>query len=120
MVYLREELYGGEVCAMTIKDNEIALQLKERLLKETSLLDFRLFGSRARGDSDDDSDMDIFMEVPRLENNLKEKIHDITWEVGLDHFIVITPLVFTHHELQNTPLRSSPIIEMIMREGIRL
>jgi uncharacterized protein len=105
---------------MTGKDSEIARQLKERLLEETSLLDFRLFGSRARGDCDDDSDMDIFIEVPELEKSLKEKISDITWEVGLEHFMVITLLVFTRHELKNTPLRSSPIVEMIMKEGIVL
>jgi len=105
---------------MTSKDTEIARELKNRLLGVTTLLDFRLFGSRARGDAEEDSDMDIFIEVPDLEKSLKEKISDLAWDVGLEHFIVITPLIFTRHELENTPLRSSSIVKMIKQEGVVL
>ncbi len=47
---------------MTQNDLQTARELKKRVSKLTSLLDFRLFGSRARGDADEFSDMDIFME----------------------------------------------------------
>jgi predicted nucleotidyltransferase len=43
---------------MTQKDYEIAMQLRERISSMTEISDIRVFGSRARGDNDEDSDMD--------------------------------------------------------------
>lgn len=103
---------------MNEKDRIVALQLKERLAGLAQLLDFRVFGSRARGDADEYSDMDVFVEVERLDKSLKEQILDVAWEVGFENFLVIAPLIFTRHELENTPLRSSPIIKVISQEGV--
>jgi len=43
-------------------DYEIAEKLRVKLSKVVSLVDFRVFGSRARGEGDEYSDMDIFLE----------------------------------------------------------
>ena len=103
---------------MKPKDYEIAKKLKERLSEVVQLIDFRVFGSRARGDEDEYSDMDIFLEVESLNKELKEKISDIVWEVGFENFIVISSLIFTKDEIENSPLRSSPIVRNIIEEGI--
>ena len=100
------------------RDYEIAKQLKERLSEVVQLIDFRVFGSRARGDEDEYSDLDVFLEVPSLDKELKEKISDIIWEVGFENYVVISPLIFTRGEIENSPLRSSPIVRNIVEEGI--
>ncbi len=84
------------------------------------LLDFRIFGSRARGDADDYSDLDVFIKVERLDKNLKEQILDSAWDIGFSNLMVIAPLIFTRDELENTPLRSSPIVKVILEEGVRV
>src|SRR6266542_3584571 len=98
---------------MTKKDFSIASDLKKRLASAVSLVDFRVFGSRARGDADEYSDMDVFVEVERLDKSLKERIMDIAWEVGFENFMVIAALIFTRDELENSALRSSPIVKAI-------
>ena len=103
---------------MTPKDYEIAKELKRRLSEVVNLIDFRIFGSRARGDADEYSDMDVFIEVESTRKDLNEKIFDIAWEIGFKHFIIISTLIFTKNELENTPLRSSPIVKSINREGV--
>ncbi|MBI4824310.1 MAG: nucleotidyltransferase domain-containing protein [Nitrospirae bacterium] len=103
---------------MRQKDLEIAKRLKERLSEAVYLIDFRVFGSRARGDEDEYSDMDVFIEVKSLDRELKEKILDIVWEVGFEHFIVISPLIFTKDEIENSPLKVSPIVRNIVEEGV--
>jgi predicted nucleotidyltransferase len=105
---------------MRERDRKIALELKERLSERVPLLDLRVFGSRARGDSEQYSDMDVFVLVETVNKELKQTIRDIIWEVGFENFLVISPLIFTKNEIENTPLRSSQIIRNITEEGISI
>lgn len=84
------------------------------------LLDFKVFGSRARGDENEYSDMDIFIEVENLDNELQDKIAHIVWEAGIENSIYISPLIFTRYEIDDSPLRASPIVKNISEEGIRI
>ena len=103
---------------MRDRDRRIAEELKRRLTGVVGIVEFKVFGSRARGDADEYSDMDVFFEVESLDNTLKEKISEIVWEVGYNNYTVISPLIFTRDELENSPLRSSPIVEAIAEEGV--
>lgn len=103
---------------MEQKNYELAKNLKEKLSEVVCLVDFRVFGSRARDDEDEYSDMDVFLEVESLDKELKEKILDIVWEVGFEHFIFISPLIFTRDEVEKSPLKASPIVRNIAEEGV--
>lgn len=105
---------------MEPKDYEIARELKEKLSGIVRLIDFRVFGSRARGDGDEYSDMDVFLEIESLNKEIKNKIFDVIWEVGFKHFIVISPLIMTRDEVEKSPLKASPIIKNIVTEGVRV
>jgi len=103
---------------MTDKDKEIAEELKHRLSKTINLIDFRIFGSRARGDASEYSDMDVFIEVEQLSKQLKTEIRDIVWEVGIENSIYISPIIFTRSEIEQSPLRNSSIVSSIYEEGV--
>jgi predicted nucleotidyltransferase len=103
---------------MTQSDLQTARELKKSVSKLTPLLDFRLFGSRARGDADEFSDMDIFMEFETVDKSLKTMVKNAAWEMTLETGIVVTTLLFSRDEIENSPLRSSPIIRVIMEEGV--
>ena len=105
---------------MISKDYAIAKELKERLSNVTSVVDLIIFGSRARGDQDEYSDMDVFIEVATLDKDLKERIYEIVWEVGFENFMVISPLICAKDEIENSALRSAPIVKNIFEEGIRI
>ncbi len=110
---------GGET-EMKTRDYEIAKNFKEKLSEITQLIDFKIFGSRAKESADEYSDMDVFLEVPELTAELKEKILEISWEVGFENFLVISPLIFTKDEVENSPLKASPILRNIVEEGINI
>ncbi len=105
---------------MTPRDLKIAAELRRRLAEVVPLLDFRIFGSRARGDADEYSDLDVFIKAERIDRNVREKIEDVIWEVGFNNFIVISPLILTRDEIENTALRSSAIVKNITEEGVSL
>ncbi len=105
---------------MEARDYEIAKKLKERLSEVVKLIDFRLFGSRARGNADEYSDMDIFIEVEHIDKELEDLIHHIVWEVSLERSLYISPLIFTSHEIEKSPLRVSPIVKNIEEEGVKV
>lgn len=58
---------------MKTQDYEIAKELKRKISEVVNLLDFRVFGSRARGDAGEYSDMDVFIEVEYLDKELEKK-----------------------------------------------
>lgn len=105
---------------MNQKDYLIAKKLKEKLSDVVSVVNLFVFGSRARGDQEEYSDLDVSIEVASLDKEQKEKIYEIVWEVGFENFMVISPLIFTSNEIENSPLRSAPIVKNIFEEGVRV
>ena len=103
---------------MSQNDLQTARELKKRVSILSPLIDFRLFGSRARGDGDEYSDMDIFMEFEAIDGELKNRVKNAVWEMTLETGVVITSLLFSRYEIEESPLRSSPIIRVIMEEGV--
>ncbi len=105
---------------MNAVDEKIALEFKGELLKKIPIKDFKIFGSRAFGNNYEDSDMDIYIKVQTLTRDIKRLIFDIAWRVGYDNNIVISPLIYSTDEIENSPLRSSQIIKNINQNGITL
>jgi predicted nucleotidyltransferase len=102
------------------RDYKLAQGLKTRLEKITPILAFRVFGSRARGDYAEDSDLDVFIEIKETQPATLDAISDAVWEMGFHHHTVISPVIFSQFELEHTPLRSSPLVKNILGEGIAL
>jgi predicted nucleotidyltransferase len=112
---------GRPAMAMLDRDLQVARKLKDKLSSVVTLVDFKVFGSRARGDADEYSDLDVFIEVETLDKELKDKISDIAWEVGYyNDCIHISPLIFTRYEIEESPLRISSIVQVISEEGVRV
>jgi predicted nucleotidyltransferase len=103
---------------MVERDALIARKLKLRLQSAVPLVELRVYGSRAREDSDEWSDLDVFVEVEESSPEILDLIADAAWELSLEHLVHVSPMVFTRHQLEGTPQRSSPLVRNIMREGV--
>jgi predicted nucleotidyltransferase len=105
---------------MAPHDKQTALEFKRRVGALVPVLQFSLFGSRARGDAADDSDLDVFLVVDHINPDLREKIAELAWEVGFENDIMLLTFVVTAEQLNRGPMGVSPIVRRIETEGIRL
>ena len=102
---------------------ERAILEKFKTLLSSRLKGYKLilFGSRARGDADPASDMDV---VVILENTVndedREFVSDCAWEAGFQHGIVLVPVVFTRREWEVGPERYSLLAQAVKSEGVPL
>jgi predicted nucleotidyltransferase len=100
------------------RDQETTQELKQKLLGITPLLNFVVYGSRARGDSSPDSDMDVYLEVPEVTPVLRRNISELAWEVGFEKGIVITTFVVTPFDLAEGPTGANPLVKAVKQDGI--
>lgn len=81
-----------------------------------------LYGSYARGDSRQDSDIDIMILVDLLEQEIIEKgreLSDITFEYNFNSDLKIMPIVKNINHF-NKWLRAYPFYYNIKKEGVEL
>lgn len=91
---------------------------KERLLERFSrnVRKVLLYGSRARGDFEAESDYDILVLVDRAGKDLEEQISTLAWDVGFEHPVSLSVLVFEEALFEAD--RYEPLFINVRREGI--
>ena len=92
--------------------------LKTRL--GTSLEKLVMFGSRARGDYNEESDIDIAVIVNRLDRNLKKEVIDLVADIELEYLVPLSTLVLSSQAHKVLMQRERRIALDIEREGVPL
>jgi len=100
-------------------ENAVLKELKELLtgFLGESLIKFVLFGSRARGDYDNKSDIDVAIIVRDLTRNLKNQILENVAAIELEHLVPISTLLLSEDEFENLKRLERRIALDIEREG---
>lgn len=80
----------------------------------------QLFGSRARGEGNEDSDVDVLILLPIENEGHKIKIWDLAYEVFDKTGIQISPFVLTSNQFASLESRERRIAREIARDGIAL
>jgi predicted nucleotidyltransferase len=106
---------------MTETDRKILDKFKALLSKCIRLHKMILFGSRARGDAEPESDMDVVVIVDGPTNDeIKNTISECAWEAGFEHGIVVVPVTFSRDEWEKGPERESLFVLAVERDGVLL
>ena len=94
--------------------------LKQALMEKVRLVDFRLFGSRARGNASPESDIDVMIEVEEYTPAVESLIDDTLFEINLSYDCFISAVIFSRKELEEGPLDASPLYKAVEKEGVRI
>ena len=79
-----------------------------------------LFGSKARGDSGPESDIDLFVVLQGEINSLKKALVDLSYEISLNHDVVLSDLVVGAQRYRWMSEHGEPMLIEVEREGIEL
>ena len=102
-------------------DRKIVKRFKNLMLdRGIPVLETIAFGSRARGDGEPDSDLDVLVIVERSDLAIENAISECAWEVEFDPGVLIQSVVMTRHEVQDTPQRSSLFMMAVRRDGVKV
>lgn len=77
------------------------------------------YGSRVRGDSVQDSDLDICVVLSgRLTHHRRRAVGHIAWEIGFAHDMLVQDVVFSDDAFERGPMSAHPLVRAIRREGL--
>lgn len=106
---------------LPIKRHErLAIRDAARLLKERfSAREVILFGSKARGDDDEESDIDLLILTPLpVSWDERKAINDAVFDIELKHDVVISTLIVTDVEWNEGTFPVLPIHHEISEHGV--
>ncbi len=99
---------------------KILLELKDNLRKITGKRKVRaiLFGSRARGDYEEESDIDVAILVAGLTRELKNQILDMIADIEIEYLTPLSAWVISDEDFEFLKERERRIALDIESEGI--
>ena len=102
------------------RDRELARQFRSRVSAIVAVVDLWVFGSRARVEAADDSDLDLFLVVDQCAPELRTRVSEIAWEVGFEADTLLSTTVASRQQLEQGPLAASPLLRNVRTEGVRV
>jgi len=105
---------------MNSADLTMLRELKGKLQSHVQLHRLCVFGSRARGDADPDSDMDVLVELDALDRQARKQVAEDAWEVSLRNGAVIVPVTVERREWEVGVQKSSLLAMAVARDGIEI
>ena len=103
-----------------LKPNELEAlrKLKETLTRDFRLVELRLFGSKARGDSAPESDIDVLIVLEELNREIRKQVSALCSDLSIDHHVVIAPILYSLAEFTSSHTRITPFYRNVEHEGV--
>ncbi len=108
-----------EQISLSKNQQEALEELRERLLGAFEIVTMMLYGSTARGDADEESDIDLLIvTAAQLSRPVRHQITDIVFEINLRHDTNFSTLVVDRLSWESGIFSVLPLKDEIIREGV--
>jgi len=107
---------------LTDKERQIVMEFVERVRQrfDGQLISVVLFGSRARGEAELDSDMDVLVVMSNAAPEIRKEIRYLAVEVWLEHDIYLSTRVWSRAHWRKLEELQTLLYRNIHRDGINL
>ena len=82
------------------------------------LVELKLFGSKATGRDEVESDIDVLVVVDGTRAELEDRVLDIAFDVNLAHDVYISPLMIDRSIFDHPVWRITPFLQTVTRETV--
>jgi len=108
--------------SITIAYEKIVAHLTERLVKDLGdkIESIVLYGSVARNEAHEDSDIDILVVTRDDDRKLYDRISKIRTRIDLDNNTLTALVQMSRNELEHYMKLGSPFMESLVKEGVIL
>ncbi len=96
-------------------------ELRARLSRRfgADLLDVRIFGSHARGEAHEDSDVDVFVLLEKVTWGDRREVLDMAGDLFVERGLLLSPTVMDRPRWEEWLRQERPLAMDIEREGVR-
>jgi predicted nucleotidyltransferase len=91
-----------------------------RAVLGNNLIEVKLFGSKATGKDQLESDIDVLVAVEKGGVEVEDEVLDIAFDANVKHEVYISPRVIDRATLADPVWRITPFLKAIAEEGIPL
>jgi len=100
-------------------ENKVLERFKQQVEKQFPESRLVLFGSRARGDANPESDMDVLVIINGpVGAHERASVSECAWEAGFEEGIIVVPITVSREEWEKGPLASSLLALAVSKEGV--
>ncbi len=94
--------------------------LKKEIAQHYALQWIKLIGSKARGDSDSESDLDVVIVLKDLTWPLEKSIYELCYALSVQYDVLISPVLFSSREISDRFIQITPFYKAVQQEGMLL
>ncbi len=106
---------------LSSKESQALNEIKQKVNKRFSIEDYILYGSAARGEADEESDLDLLIVTSDALTRFKRhEITDIVFDVNLKYDSNFSTLVVDQETWETGIISVLPLRNEILRDGIRV
>lgn len=108
--------------ALSTEEKSVIKQFKADLERVLSgqLIELKLFGSKARGDDQPDSDIDVLVIVASDDWHLRDKVYDVATEMLLQMDVCISPKVISKNRFDRLCKEGTSFMHHVSKDAITI
>jgi len=101
-------------------ENQVLIELSKLFREQFGAEEVCLYGSAARDQMDEGSDIDIFVVLPHVNWQIEKEIIKHCFDAELECGRVFSVVCYSIDDIQNSPLKESPLVLNVRKQGRRL